>query len=52
MNFDGFNFGVNFGRVVGVGIDDYVYFYIVLCWNGDINFMLVIVDMKVILEFL
>lgn len=46
----GYNFGANFGRVSGAGIDDHVHFHIVPRWNGDTNFMPVLADTKVISE--
>lgn len=46
----GFNFGANFGRVAGAGIDKHVHFHIVPRWNGDTNFMPVLADVKMISE--
>lgn len=48
---DGFNFGMNQGVVVGVGVDVYLYQYVVLWWCLDVNFFLIIVKMKVFLQF-
>jgi ATP adenylyltransferase len=50
MHPQGYNFGANFGRVAGAGIDDHVHFHIVPRWNGDTNFMPVLSDTKLISE--
>lgn len=46
----GFNFGANFGRVAGAGIDEHIHFHLVPRWSGDTNFMPVLADTKMISE--
>lgn len=48
MKPDGFNMGINEGKVAGAGFADHVHYHVVPRWNGDTNFMPVLADVKVI----
>jgi len=52
MKPDGFNMGVNEGKVAGAGFEEHMHYHIVPRWHGDTNFMPVVADIKVMPEHL
>jgi len=52
MKPEGYNIGMNIGKIAGAGFAGHLHIHIVPRWDGDTNFMPVLGDTKVVSDSL
>ena len=43
---EGFNIGMNLGRVAGAGVEDHIHTHVIPRWNGDTSFVTIVSDIR------